>query len=135
MMTRPGPLPRNGGRHRGVVPAVVALALLLATGCQHEARSLVPGGDVERGRTALANDGCGSCHEIDGVPGARGLVGPPLTTIASRSIIAGELANSPENLERWILDPAAVEPGTAMPNLHLTDAEARDIVAYLETLR
>jgi cytochrome c1 len=111
------------------------LTLLACIGCARSSPSLVPGGDVSRGRAALATNGCGSCHEIAGVPGADGLVGPPLTTIASRSIIAGELANTPENMERWILDPPAVEPGTVMPNMHLTERDARDMVAYLYTLR
>jgi cytochrome c len=50
-------------------------------------------------------------------------------------MIAGELPNSPDNLVRWIKDPKAVEPGTAMPDLGLTDDEARDVAAYLYTLR
>jgi len=86
-------------------------------------------------RQSLADFGCGSCHEIRGVTGAHGKVGPPLTGVADRSIIAGELANTPENMVRWIRDPVAIEPNTAMPNLHVIEPTARDMVAYLYTLR
>jgi cytochrome c1 len=58
-----------------------------------------------------------ACHVIPGVPGARGMVGPPLTMFARRAYIAGQLPNEPDNLLRWLQDPQAVEPGTAMPNL------------------
>lgn len=50
-------------------------------------------------------------------------------------MIAGELPNSPANLVRWIKDPKSVEPGTDMPDLGLTDQQARDVAAYLYTLR
>jgi cytochrome c1 len=55
--------------------------------------------------------------------------------VATRAIIAGELANTPENMVRWIRDPLAVEPNTAMPNLQVSEETARDMVAYLYTLR
>lgn len=79
--------------------------------------------------------GCGSCHTIPGIYTARGLVGPPLMFFSRRTMIAGELPNTPDNLVRWIRDPKLVEPGTAMPDLGLTDREARDVAAYLYTLR
>ena len=50
-------------------------------------------------------------------------------------MIAGELPNSPPNLVRWLLNPPSVEPGTAMPDLGLTDQQAHDIAAYLYTLQ
>jgi cytochrome c len=91
-------------------------------------------GDPKRGQKALAGFGCGACHQIPGIRGARGSVGPPLTAFANRSYIAGQLVNSPDNLIRWIVDPQAVEPGTAMPNLGVVPATARDMAAYLYTL-
>ena len=109
------------------------LALLI--GCRAAERSVIPGASVQRGRESLAGFGCGSCHTIAGVTGARGRVGPPLTGVASRAIIAGELANTPENMVRWIRDPVAIEPNVAMPNLQVSEATARDMVAYLYTLR
>lgn len=63
------------------------------------------------------------------------MVGPPLTAWSQRAFIAGEVPNSPEFLMRWIEVPQAIEPGTDMPNLGVTHGEARDIAAYLYTLR
>ncbi len=71
---------------------------------------------------------------IPDVQGADGTVGPPLIRWSERGFIAGQLPNNAENLIRWIMDPQSVEPGTAMPNLGVTPAEARDIAAYLFTL-
>ena len=100
-----------------------------------EAAAITDGGDVRRGRAAIGRYGCGSCHSIAGVPGARALVGPPLTAMAERAYIAGVVENTPLNLQRWIRDPQGVDPRTAMPNLGVTALEARDIAAYLYTLR
>jgi len=93
------------------------------------------GGNPHRGQVAIRQHGCSSCHTIPGVPGADGLVGPPLAGIASRVYIAGELPNTPANLIRWIRMPKAVDPHTAMPNMGITESEARDIAGYLYTLK
>jgi cytochrome c1 len=69
------------------------------------------------------------------VRGADAKVGPPLTSMASRSFIAGVLENNPSNMIRWIQDPPGVDEKTAMPNLGVSQAEARDMAAYLYTLR
>jgi len=111
--------------------AVLAVGVTAAGACSRAAASAVPGGDVARGKTAIAAMGCGACHTVSGVPGANGEVGPPLSDVARRSIIAGELANTPDNMVRWIRDPQAIEANTAMPNLGVSDQTARDIVAYL----
>lgn len=117
---------------RIVALACFAAALAIAACSSHEP-SPIPGADPDHGAQLIANVGCGACHHIVGVAGANGLVGPPLDNIAQRGIIAGELPNTPENMVRWIRDPQGVEPGTAMPNLHLDERDARDIVAYLYT--
>lgn len=95
----------------------------------------ITGGDPSRGVQAIQKYGCGGCHTIKGVQGASGLVGPPLDNIASRVYLAGRLPNSPENMVRWIRFPQQVEPHTAMPDMHVSDGDARDIAAYLYTLR
>ena len=117
------------------IAMLLATAIASATACRAAEGSVIPGASVERGRQSLAGFGCGSCHEIHGITGAHGKVGPPLDGVASRSIIAGELPNSPENMVRWIRDPVAIEPNTAMPNLQVSEETARDMVAYLYTLR
>jgi cytochrome c len=130
---------RLAARTAGMLLVCVALAacgtLAGCGGSGAEPRTVVVGGDPERGRTSLGGFGCGSCHVIPGVRGANGMVGPPLTGFAGRAYIAGQLANQPDNLVRWIQDPQAVEPGTAMPNLGVVPEVARDMAAYLYTLR
>jgi cytochrome c2 len=93
------------------------------------------GGDPGRGAVAIRKYGCGSCHTIPGIPGARARVGPPLTSIAARIYLAGELPNTPDNMRQWIRHPREVEPRTAMPDTGVTEADSRDIAAYLYTLR
>jgi cytochrome c2 len=106
-------------------------------GCRHGGHELSVAeslGDVRHGAELIKHAGCGSCHTIPGIRGAHGRIGPPLSGFSRRAYIGGELPNTPDNLQRWIVDPPAVEPGTAMPNLGLTAANAQDITAYLYTL-
>ena len=95
--------------------------------------SVEVGGDVERGEAMFIQYGCGSCHALKNVRGATGMVGPPLDGIALRVIIGGHLANNPDNMQHWIRDPQQVSPGTAMPDLHVGEGDARDITAFLYT--
>jgi cytochrome c2 len=90
-------------------------------------------GDPRRGEAMFIQYGCGSCHALKGVRTATGMVGPPLDGIALREIIAGHLANNPENMEKWIQNPQQVSPGTAMPDLNVGANDARDITAFLYT--
>lgn len=113
----------------------IVCAIGLTSSCSRAAANPVPGGDPDRGRAAIEAMGCGACHEVAGVSGAHGMVGPPLTGVAKRSMLAGELPNTPENMMRWIEDAPSIEPRTAMPNLHVSPQSARDMVAYLYTLR
>jgi cytochrome c1 len=92
-------------------------------------------GNPQHGRQLIVAYGCGSCHTIPGIYRARGLVGPPLYFFSRRTMIAGELPNNPDNLVRWLLNPKAVEPGTAMPAVGLNRQQAQDIAAYLDTLQ
>ena len=98
-------------------------------------RRVVQGGDARQGSILIAQFGCGGCHAIPGISNARGVVGPPLGNIADRLIIAGMLANTPENMTAWLEAPQSIVPGNAMPNMGLKPAEARNVAAYLYTLR
>jgi cytochrome c1 len=95
----------------------------------------VEGGDPQRGEVALRDYGCGACHTIPGIPGANATVGPSLTNWAERAYIVGSMSNTPENLLRWLQVPQEIEPGSVMPNLDVTEQAARDMSAYLYTLR
>lgn len=87
--------------------------------------------DVQRGRQQIIAQDCGACHVISGIRGARGRVGPSLEHYSRQVYIAGRLPNNPAALARWLQDPPAVKPDTAMPNLGLDRAAAADIAAYL----
>lgn len=89
----------------------------------------------KRGRDLLRQYGCQACHRIPGVPDAVGTVGPPLDDVGARVYLAGTLPNSPANMARFIRSPEAVKPGTAMPNLNVSEQDARDMVAYLARLQ
>lgn len=91
----------------------------------------VAGGDRERGRAAMVRHGCIACHVIPGIRTATGRVGPQLTGLSSQVYIGGVLPNTPENLVFWIQHPQEASPRTAMPDLQVTEAEARDMAAYL----
>jgi cytochrome c len=91
-------------------------------------------GDPDRGRAAIRRYGCTSCHLIPGAGGPQAQVGPPLTQLAVRMYLAGALPNTPENLVRWIRQPQEIRPPNVMPDLGVSEAEARDIAAYLYTL-
>jgi cytochrome c2 len=119
----PGAVPIPGG-----IPAPTA-----APG--PEAFWNMPAGDPQKGKAAMEKYGCGGCHEIDGVPGARGKVGPPLTGVGGRVYIGGVLRNNRANIVRWIQNPQAFVPNVDMPNLGVTSEDAQNIAAYLGTLR
>lgn len=95
----------------------------------------VVNGDAGRGAALIVQYGCGSCHTIPGVYAADGVVGPALDDLATRSFIAGKIRNTPENLIQWIRFPQEVSPGVDMPDLGVTEADARDMATYLYQVR
>jgi cytochrome c oxidase subunit 2 len=99
--------------------------------------ALEPGTPAFEGAQIIATKPCTGCHTIPGIPGATGQVGPNLAGVASRTRIAGGAVpnTGPDDLKKWIADPAALKPGTAMPKVPLTDDELNKIVAFLETLK
>lgn len=100
----------------------------------HERRPTPTGGRADHGAQLVSYYGCVACHTIPGIRAARGEVGPPLAGFARRSFVAGDLPNTPDNVVRWLRDPPAIHPKTAMPALGMTPQEAKDIAAYLYTL-
>lgn len=93
------------------------------------------GGNVDAGEAAIGRYGCGGCHQIPSVSGAQGRVGPSLKSVAVRTEIAGVLPNQPDKLMLWLRHPQHVLPGNGMPEMGVTDRDARDMAAYLYTLR
>jgi cytochrome c len=89
------------------------------------------GGDFDRGKAAIMKYGCIACHTIEGMRESKAMVGPPLTRMASRSYLAGNMQNNAANLIRFIRHPREVHNDTAMPEMGVTESDARDIAAYL----
>lgn len=116
--------------------AAIALAAI-AAGCGGGGvttrSAVVPAGaSAGHGRRLIEYYGCGSCHMIGGIATANGQVGPSLEHFFDRQSIAGRLPNTTAALEEWIQHPQQISPGTIMPDLGVTAAQARDIAAYLD---
>ena len=93
-----------------------------------------PVGEAAKGLQAFLAGGCLACHTIQGI--APGVLGPDLTHVASRkTLAAGILKNSPEDLATWLRDPPRIKPGARMPKLPLTDDQISALVLYLGTLK
>jgi cytochrome c1 len=116
--------------------AVVVVSLGLGA-CSSEEASAVRqiNADATRGRMLVARIGCNVCHVVPGVPGPRGRVGPSLERFATRALIAGVVPNRADLLVQFVRDAPSLNPGTAMPELPLDEGEARDVAAFLYTLR
>ena len=116
-----------------IAAAIVAGAILYA---QYRTRTRVQAemstrGSVAAAPAAFARYGCGGCHMIPGIWGANGKVGPDLTQVAQRATIAGSLSNDPETMVGWLEHPQALRPGSGMPEMGVTDKDARAMAAYL----
>jgi cytochrome c1 len=117
---------------------MLPLAILLS-GClggkAHPGYQAAADGAAVRGRQVMVHYQCGQCHNIPGIRQANGVFGPPLIAMGARTVIAGNFPNVPENLAHWVQAPTSMKPKTSMPDLGLSDQQARDVAAYLETLQ
>jgi len=99
---------------------------------QREASAVaLTGGDPTRAEAHFLHFGCAGCHQIPGVRGPSGRIGPPLDDVARRVYVGGMLTNTPEHMVAWIVNPRAFNPKTAMPVTGISPREARDVAAYL----
>ena len=120
---------------------VSLLLLTIATIACNRAESKVPAapppiGDASRGPALAAQYGCNVCHIVPGVDGPQGALGPSLQGVGSRPAISqGAVQNTPENLVKFIQDPAALNPQSSMPPTGVPEADAKDLAAYLLTLK
>jgi cytochrome c len=111
---------------------LIGFVLSLTTiGCGHRPQTA----EAKRDLDHIQYYGCTSCHTIPGVPAAHGTIGPPLDRMGLRTYIAGTLPNTPQHLALWIQHPQQIHPGTAMPDLGVTEMDANDIADYLEGMR
>lgn len=105
---------------------------------QDELSSSVPGGDaIARGKQLVLSSGCLGCHKYRG---RGGVLGPDITYIGDKqkhgfdfSRLEGE-----HTVVNWLTEhfknPDKLSPGTLMPDMHLTDAEAADLTHYMLSL-
>lgn len=114
--------------------AIAALTLVCACADKTAAPRPIAGADPERGLAVMEQAGCGACHDVPGLDWPRGTVGGPLAGFGSRTLIAGRFPNQPDILVTWLRDAPSLSPTTGMPPMPITDAQARDVAAYLYTL-
>ena len=90
-----------------------------------------------KGEDIYLNAGCTQCHVIDGIWDIQGdRIAPNLTHVASRHVLGGaSFNNNKEDLTAWLANPAAIKPGTFMPNLELTEEEIDALIEYLGSLK
>lgn len=88
------------------------------------------------GRERFVASGCAACHTVRGTE-SRGLVGPDLTHVGSRtSLGAGILPNDAAHFRRWLAETATVKPGVLMPHFGMLPGHELDaLAAYLESLQ
>ena len=102
---------------------------------EQQSKPAVSTAAVSPGRQVFESTACINCHTVAGTV-ANGRFGPDLTHLMSRDTIgSGAVANTPENLRRWIRDPSVFKPGCLMPAMGLSDPQLDALTDYMETLR
>ncbi len=113
-------------------------ALMVSSGA-----AAAPTGDPVHGQQLFAR--CAACHTVEA--GGPNRLGPNLHGVVGRK--AGGAAGfhytdamkaqtfiwDEGRLDRWLTDPRALVPGTAMILRTPSDADRRDLIAYLKAAR
>ena len=123
--TAGGTVQQQGAKHGAPAPAVA-----------DSAKPAAPAEDplVAQGQKLFLMKGCVGCHSLVAYNAPKGLLGPNLANVGARTYIAaGTLPNTDENLAHWIRVPQDVKHGVLMPNLGVTEDEAKALVAFLRT--
>ncbi len=107
--------------------------LLLSAACKPipDQSQHMPQASAARGKAAIERAGCGACHDIPGIRWPQGQTGPSLQGFGTQGLIAGRLPNRPDLLAAFVRNAPQTLPGTTMPAMPMTPAEARDVAAYL----
>ena len=101
---------------------------------QQKASPAEPTGLAADGKAVFAKSACVGCHTITGV--SAGVLAPNLTHFGSRATLAaGMWPNTPDNVAAWVQDPQRLKPGVKMPDLGLTNDQAKAVAAYLTSLK
>ncbi len=99
---------------------------------EHPAGSYA-GGSAEKGKEHFENFGCKACHVIGDDERVRNARGSSYDIAPELTHAAGKL--HPDWIFDWIKNPRHYNPTTKMPSLRLTDQEARDLVAFIMTMK
>ena len=113
---------------------MLLLAARPSAAAQEKIENRVFGGQPERGAALIRTYACEASHVIPAIRGSRGIVGPPLDDVARRAFIAGQMPNRPAELVRWLRSPPMIAPETAMPDMGISEQEAKDIAPYRYSL-
>jgi cytochrome c len=126
----------------------IGLILALSTGVPTTtlAQTQTDPATLQTAIAVIQQSRCGACHIIPGIPTANGNFGPDLgphddvPPVAGRTLIAifprGSVPNnSLDDLAAWIQNPAALKPGTAMPNMGVSHDDALAVAAYLDAIQ
>jgi len=141
--SKPGTYRGQCAEFCGVQHAHMSLAVIVdppdqfRTWLANMARPAFPPATVAQraGKQVFLTNACASCHTLRGTP-ARGVIGPDLTHMATRSTLAAlTIPNQTNDLSQWLRDPQHVKPGNRMPGLNLSPAEFAELTAYLQGLR
>ena len=101
--------------------------------------------DIENGKT-MFNTMCGVCHSVQETggptlgPNLLGVVGrkagsQPDFPLYTQALKASRITWNKKTLDKFLVNPNAKVPGTAMP-MQIPDKKTRaDVVAYLATLK
>ena len=104
---------------------ILPLLLFSLTGCGQSDRDFAK---------QVISDRCAACHSVPGVPGATGRVGPPLDMVGGQQLLGGRLVNNRANMMAWITHAQTIDPGIAMPDIPLSQRQARAVADYLYDL-
>ena len=114
--------------------AVASCAFVCACADKSDLPRELAGARPERAVAVMERVGCPTCHDVPGIGWPKGAVGGALEGFGARPLIAGRFPNQPRTLIDWIRDAPSLSPTTGMPPMPVSEAEARDIAAYLYTL-
>ncbi len=102
------------------------------------ASSLPHADNIARGKRMVVEKGCLGCHKYRG---RGGKLGPDITYVGDKTAHGFDFkhVHGERTVENWLFahfkSPTAVVPNTLMPDLKLSDAEARDLAAYMISLK
>ncbi|MGD0949326.1 MAG: cytochrome c [Candidatus Binatia bacterium] len=94
---------------------------------KHYPHVALEGASAQEGERLFTERGCRGCH---GMKADESSVSPRVPHLAG---VGSKV--TPEWLDRWISEPKAYDPDSAMPKVALTDEERHNLVAYLLTLK